>query len=87
MNFNAINNMVKAICKLTFKDGKSVSATIHASTPEGNYPVTYEGAIETIKPSYSESVVGLIYFFKDVARQTNAKLEIVKDGKYDAWAE
>lgn len=80
-------NMLTVICTLKFKDGQSVTGQISAESPEGEYRVQYKGAVERIEARTPENVVGLIYFFKSIARETGAEFQIDQSGQYDTWAE
>ena len=83
-----VRHMLKLTCKLQFPDGTTVTARLEAASPEGEYPVSYEGALDRLPKSPKESDAAYLEFlFQSLAKQLSAELQIEKHGQYDRWAE
>jgi len=80
--------MLTLTCTLRFPDGVSVTARLNAASPEAEYPVTYEGALDRLPKQFKESDAEFPEFmFKTLGKRLGAELEIEKHGQYDRWAE
>lgn len=80
--------MMTITCKLTFKDGRVLTARITAASPEAEYPVRYEGPAERLQTRPTKSDAGFLEFLmKSAAVQAGAILEIDKQGEFERFAE
>jgi hypothetical protein len=80
--------MLTLTCKLQFPDGASVTGRLQAASPEGEYRVTYEGAVYRLpKPPKASDAAYLEFLFQSLAKQLSGELQIEKEGQYDRWAE
>ena len=80
--------MLALTCKLQFPDGATITARLEAASPEGEYRVAYEGAVDRLPKHLDQSDVGFMEFtFKAWASQLGAELQIERQGQYDRWAE
>lgn len=76
------------ICKLNFLDGATVTATITARSAQGEYPITYEGAIERLPRNYATGNEDTLKsLFKILASTLDASIAVSATGNYDSWAE
>ncbi len=73
---------------LKFKDGRSVSATLSARSPQGDYPVEYSGDVSRLLRKFEKSDPFVLEaLFKNLARELNAELISTQNGEFDIFAE
>jgi hypothetical protein len=80
--------MMTMTCKLTLPDGAAVTATLKAASPEGEFPVAYQGPVERLPESPAQSDTAfLLLIMNDAAQVLGATIEINYDGQFERFAE
>ena len=73
---------------LKFKDGQTVSASLSARSPQGDYPVNYTGEIGRLPRTFENcDPFTLEALFQNLARELDAELVSTSSGRFDIWAE
>jgi hypothetical protein len=80
--------MITLIAKISWPDGQTATATVHAPTPQGEYSIQYQGLTERLsQPLLTRAQAGHIRSQMQVdARNTEGIYSEVFTGTYDAWA-
>lgn len=80
--------MLTMTCTIKFSDGKELAGTVIADSPQGSYPVRYEGEtdrwptrIDRTRPATLQAL------FKDFAALTKSEFNLTTAGDYEIWAE
>lgn len=75
-------------CHLTLPDGLEVVGKISAESPQGHWPIVYEGAIDSIEPRPSAARPDFLrLYFRTKARELGGQLRAEETGEFDSWAE